>query len=83
MKSIHELRIERQLSQTTLAQAVGAHQTQISSWERKKTRPTPHAIERLTEYFGVPAEEIDLAPFRRNGPPLGWTRSAQTDEERG
>ncbi|WP_249629124.1 helix-turn-helix domain-containing protein [Streptococcus uberis] len=52
MNRIKELRQERGLTQTQLANLVNAHKGSVCNWE-KRNNPNPERAKVLAEYFGV------------------------------
>lgn len=56
MNAIKELRIEKNLSQTQLAQAIGTSQKNITRWETGKTEPNTYFICELAKFFSVSAD---------------------------
>ncbi len=50
---IRSLRIEKNLSQQSLAQKIQSNQKQISKWERNRIEPNIDALIRLANYFDV------------------------------
>ncbi len=60
MKTIKELRLERQLSQAKLARLLGTHQTTVSFWECRYHKPQDLSLYRLAQVFGVRMDEIDI-----------------------
>jgi transcriptional regulator with XRE-family HTH domain len=59
VKTIKELRLERQLSQEKLARLLGTHQTTVSFWECSYHRPQDLSLYRLAQVFGVRMDDID------------------------
>jgi len=55
---IKELREEKGLSQTKLAQALGFNQRTISDYETGKREPNVETIKKLCKYFGVSADYL-------------------------
>ncbi|MBQ2769233.1 MAG: helix-turn-helix transcriptional regulator [Clostridia bacterium] len=49
---LKELRIERNITQATLAKEIGYSQRAVSKWELDKTEPTASALIKLSEFFG-------------------------------
>ena len=58
MKTIRQLREERDWSQDLLAQRLGVGQGTVSNWERGIKVPKPRTLTRLAELFDVSVEEI-------------------------
>ena len=50
---IKELREEKKLSQTALAESVGTSQRNIGRWENGENEPTYSQLVKLADYFGV------------------------------
>jgi transcriptional regulator with XRE-family HTH domain len=79
MKTIQQLREARGESQQHLADALGAPLADINDLERGVAGPSVTRLRRLTEYFGVREEDIELEPNRP--PSLGeQLRDALTEE---
>lgn len=57
-QTIKELRKEKNLSQTQLAQLLFTSQDTISLWERGKSLPDIVSIIRMTQIFGVTSDYI-------------------------
>ena len=55
---IKELRIERDLSQRKLAEAIGVSQKAIDYWERGINEPKASYIVRLADYFEVSCDYL-------------------------
>ncbi|PWM73120.1 MAG: hypothetical protein DBX59_05345 [Bacillota bacterium] len=55
---IKELRTEKGLSQKALAAAIGVSQKAIDFWEREINEPKASYIVRLSDFFGVSADEL-------------------------
>ncbi len=53
---IKELRIEKDLSQQKLAEAIGVSQKAIDYWERGINEPKASYITRLADFFEVSAD---------------------------
>lgn len=64
--TLRVLRAERDLTQASLAQALGVTQKVISSWETGRSNPRPAMMQKVEGYFGVPKEEIFLKAFGKN-----------------
>jgi transcriptional regulator with XRE-family HTH domain len=67
--SLRELRKERRITQTELAVAIGTSIGSIVAWENKDRRPREYHMRALAEFYEVPEEDIDVAPFRPGGRP--------------
>jgi len=72
VKNIRDLRVERGMSAWKLAILIGSDPSAVYAWEVKKRRPHPENVRRLCEVFGVSTDELDLAPFKRVGRPVGY-----------
>jgi len=57
-KIIRQLRKERRLSQTELAQEIFTTQDTISLWELGKSLPDAMSIIKLAKFFGVSADYL-------------------------
>lgn len=55
---IQELREARELTQEQLAANIQTSRRMVGSWESGKARPYGARLRRLSEFFGVPPEEI-------------------------
>lgn len=55
---LKELRQERNLSQTALAQIIGVSQKAIDYWERAINEPKATYIMRLADYFDISADYL-------------------------
>lgn len=53
MNRIRDLREDRDLRQSDLAEATGIDQRTISNYETEKTFPDSYALIRLADFFGV------------------------------
>ena len=60
-------RKQRGWSQARLAEAVGAAQTTVSSWERGRTEPAREDVRRIAEVLEVPLAELELDTSDRPG----------------
>jgi len=60
-------RKQRGWSQQRLAEAVGAAQTTVSSWERGRTEPGREDVRRIADSLGVPVAELELDSADRAG----------------
>ena len=71
MKTIRQLREERDWSQDLLARRLGVGQGTVSNWERGLKVPQPRTLLRLADLFDVRPEEIvvEQAAYRcQDGP---------------
>ncbi len=66
-KSLRELRAARGLTQMELAVRLGVGLATVGNWETLRTCPSPPMIEKLASFYGVPASELELAPYRAHG----------------
>ena len=57
-RRIHDLRRQKDLSQTELAQAVGLHYTHIGRYERGESRPSADTLKRLADAQGVTGDYL-------------------------
>lgn len=55
---LKRLRIQKNLSQKDVGDAVGIHQVTIGLYERNKLKPKLKSLFKLAELFGVPIREI-------------------------
>ncbi|MDR1093539.1 MAG: helix-turn-helix domain-containing protein [Clostridiales bacterium] len=55
---LREVRIEKQISQDTLAKGLRTYQANIARWESGKKRPTMNYIIALAKYFNVSADYL-------------------------
>jgi transcriptional regulator with XRE-family HTH domain len=55
---LRELRRQKDLSQTALADLVGVHSTHISRYERGMSRPTADTLKRLADVLGVSGDYL-------------------------
>ena len=58
MKRLQYERLQRGVSQESLARAARLHQTHVSQIERGVWVPGPIVLERLAAVLGVPADEL-------------------------
>ena len=58
MKRLKELRLERTLSQSQLAKAIGISQSAIAYWETAQRTPNAQAIIILARYFNVTTDYL-------------------------
>lgn len=56
MDRIKELRKQKGLSQKTLAELCGVHQTAVSQWEKGRTTPDLDSLKKLANALGVSVE---------------------------
>ena len=57
-KRLHDLRRQKNLSQTELAQLVGLHYTHIGRYERGESRPAADTLKRLADALGVTGDYL-------------------------
>jgi transcriptional regulator with XRE-family HTH domain len=62
MKTIRQLRAERDWSQLDVAVRLGASVNTVYKWERGVARPRRKYQQRLTDLFGVSVEAIAFGP---------------------
>ena len=55
---IKELRLERNLTQSDVAKAIGTSQRNIGRWENGENEPAAFYIKALAEYFNVSADYL-------------------------
>lgn len=55
---IKKLRKEKNLSQNQLAKILNVHQTAISQWENKRTRPDQEVLQLIASYFDVSVDYL-------------------------
>ena len=67
MNRIRDLREDRDLRQSDLAEATGIDQRTISNYETGKTAPDSYALIKLADFFGV---SIDYLLGRTDNPEL-------------
>ena len=60
MKTIRELREERNWTQVALAHRVGVAPSTIYNWERGRFEPRASQLRELASSFGIRMDEIDL-----------------------
>ncbi len=60
MKTIKELREEREWTPAQLADKLGVSLATVYNWEGGKTEPRATQFREIAQVFGVPMEEIDL-----------------------
>ncbi len=60
MPTIPQLRRRNFLTQKALADAVGVHPVQVSSWERGEFRPNMENFRKLCEVLGVTPDDIEF-----------------------
>lgn len=58
MSIIRELRKRNNLSQKSLSELCGVHQTAVSQWEKGRTQPDVNSLKKLSELFGVSIETL-------------------------
>lgn len=57
-KRIKELRLERKISQLTLARAVGVDKRAVIFWEQEVNEPKASYIVNMAKYFDVSADYL-------------------------
>lgn len=60
---LKELREEKGLTQTELAEILGTNQKTLSHWEVGRNNPRPHVMQRIENFFEVPKEVIFFGAF--------------------
>ena len=55
---LKELRLERNLSQKALADAIGVSDIAVSRWESKTRIPNIEILKLIAEYFGVSSDYL-------------------------
>ena len=58
IERLRELRIERGLTQTQIAQSTGLSQPALANWEKGKRIPNAVAIIKLAKFFNVSADYL-------------------------
>ncbi len=58
MNRIKDLREDRDLRQTDVAQAIGIDQRSLSNYETGKTNPDSETVIKLAKYFGVTCDYL-------------------------
>lgn len=58
---LHRLRVERELSQAELGEALGVTQTMISAMERGEKRPSVELLVKTARYFEVTVDELAMS----------------------
>ncbi len=74
-------------SQVDLAEAIGKGQTTISSWERGRTEPTRHDVQKIADSLRLPASDIEGSTSEepaqrrfREVPVISWVSAGQISE---
>ncbi|AZR16029.1 helix-turn-helix transcriptional regulator [Lactobacillus crispatus] len=57
------LRVEKGMSQSDLAQALGTTQVTVSAWETGRSTPRPPMMQKIADYFGVSKDDIFFRAF--------------------
>lgn len=57
-RNVYRLRQAREISQLALADAIGVHQTHISSIERDDKTPSLQVAQQLAHYFGISMDAL-------------------------
>ena len=65
MKTLPELRAEREWSQYTLATRLGVTPSTVLRWEKGLAEPSASMLRELATVFGVRMEDIALPPRSR------------------
>ena len=63
LTKLRTLRVERNMTQEDLAQALGTTQKSVSAWERGKITPRPSMMQKIADYFGVNKDDIFFSAF--------------------
>lgn len=70
-KAIKELRVNKKLNQSELAEACGLTQTSLSQIENGIKRPNPGTMKKLCSFFNVPELVIYLIATEESDIPKG------------
>ena len=57
-KILKELRIENGVTQKTISEVLGCHQSMVTRWEKGECEPTESVIRKTAVYFGVTADYL-------------------------
>lgn len=57
-QNIYNLRTSRNMSQIELAKRIGSSQAAITNWERGVSIPHVKVLQKISQEFGVPVEEL-------------------------
>ena len=57
-KIIKELRLQRKISQDTLAKSLNLPRYTIANWEQGRTEPNTEQLKLLCIFFGISADEL-------------------------
>lgn len=82
MKTIWELRREREWTQFDLALAVGVQPQTVYLWESGRRQPQVSQMRKLGKVFGICSDDIDLTPAKetyRTPPRRGKVDQAQDE----
>ena len=83
MDKIKELRKQKGLSQTALAELCGVHQTAVSQWEKGRTSPDLDSLKKLAEALGVSVELLIGSEIKEENKIPGFSRiSAEAVSEK-
>lgn len=77
---LRELREERDLSQTELAQELGVAMNTVSIWERGERQPRDDLFFKIAEFFDVPFTYLAGVSDRRDWPVLSDEEAAEVAE---
>ena len=70
---------ENNITQTSLANAIGFSQRAVSKWVNEETEPTETAIRACAEFFEVSADEmLGISPAFRQTPTIARTSEENT-----
>ncbi|MDD6275712.1 MAG: XRE family transcriptional regulator [Clostridia bacterium] len=72
MSLIRDLRLNKNMTQSELAEICGVHQTAVSQWEKGRTLPDMQTLGKLSDIFGVSVDTLigKKALDRRNTIPI-------------
>jgi len=79
-KRLEELRKDRQLTQEELADKIGLSRASIAYYEAQSKNPRMETIYKISEFFGVPPEELITEKSKANGKPGPASRLEQQVE---
>lgn len=57
------LRAEKGMTQEDLAKLLGTNQVVVSSWETGRATPRPAMMQKISDLFNVPKEDIFFTAF--------------------
>lgn len=79
---LRKLRIERELSQEQLAEAMGLSRQSISKWEQGVSTPDIDNFMKLAEFYSVPIESLIKAEEFSQKPEFAEENSAEEKPEK-